>query len=1023
MKGDFSRQTFDRTRHYRSVRMQQGRVQLDADYNEQTDITTHHAAATTADILGRCGAPEIYSAFHVVTDVKDLTAQEAKLPENVYAGTLKPGDFLLSAGHYYVDGTACENEHILAYSDQDAGDLPGAVPLAANDKGLHVVYLDVWQRHITALDDPHLREVALGGPDTATRAKTVWQVKRWFAGAAATGDCGTEFNGLTALLQPPSGKLSARPRQEQATTDPCLIPPSAGYRGLENQLYRVEVQTNGVPFDVSAAGADETPVRAFSGLNKVQIAVSFAPAAGQAVELFRPTDLMATQLAFVIGVLNVDANTVEATLSEEIVGLQLADNPRLRRVGGLLKWSRDNGSVVTAITKLNGNEVTVHDLGPDDVLGFAPDQWVEISDDRLELNGLSGSLVQIAKVTPGQAPVVTLKSTPAPWGPGGVLDPTRHPKLRRWDGAAAIKINKADPGLNWIELENGVQIQFSDGTYRAGDYWQIPARAASADAESGNLDWPTTGGLPVAQPPAGIVHHYCRLAVLQFDGAKITAIDDCRPLFPPLTDLTTLVYVGGDGQEAMPGDPLPQPIQAAVFNDRRPVKGRKVRFTTSGAGKLAANPAGLATATAVLEVTTAADGMASCAWLPDPTVLSQQVEARLLDGAGNSLPPLLHFTAQLSVASQVAYDSAQCPDLNAAHTVQQAIDLLCKRRHGGCEVVVGPGGEFPTIAEAIKALIDKKRYDVCLCLLLGDYTIGPADLLPLHVGEISTRLKIAGCGGGSLIRFDGDKVEVKGLQSLTLQALSVQFAQARIFTNCAEVVIDSCHVSGLVPATEIPLQIVQAGRARLTNNQIIARGVAVSLGGADGDVLVENNVFNSPLALYGIATPGTDNHKPLTADEMAKVAAKASNHAVQFSNPGRGILQLRGNRFAGVFFSDDMLKAIRNLVGNETKLEGLYQAAFIDNNFFGTFNNELAALHLALTANSFIPPTLQGDLGFAVAQRAAFVANLGPGLNGSAMFRFAATEVVLQDALQFNVPGIPGPIKISPSNVGMRFQG
>ena len=43
--------------------------------------------------------------------------------------------------------------------------------------GNYAVYLDVWERHVTYLDDDRIREVALGGPDTATRAKVVWQVK------------------------------------------------------------------------------------------------------------------------------------------------------------------------------------------------------------------------------------------------------------------------------------------------------------------------------------------------------------------------------------------------------------------------------------------------------------------------------------------------------------------------------------------------------------------------------------------------------------------------------------------------------------------------------------------------------------------------------------------------------------------------------------------------------------------------------------------------------------------------------
>jgi hypothetical protein len=65
---------------------------------------------------------------------------------------------------------------------------------------------------------------------------------------------------------------------------------------------------------------------------------------------------------------------------------------------------------------------------------------------------------------------------------------------------------------------------------------------------------------------------------------------------------------------------------------------------------------------------------------------------------------------------------------------------------------------------------------------------------------------------------------------------------------------------------------------------------------------------------------------------------------------------------------------------------------------------------------------LQGDLGFAIAQRAAFVANIGPGVNGNALFRFAAAEAAVQEATTFTIPGQP-PITIAASNAGIHFQG
>ena len=43
--------------------------------------------------------------------------------------------------------------------------------------GAYLLYLDAWQRHVSQLEAPAIREVALGGPDTATRARTVAQVR------------------------------------------------------------------------------------------------------------------------------------------------------------------------------------------------------------------------------------------------------------------------------------------------------------------------------------------------------------------------------------------------------------------------------------------------------------------------------------------------------------------------------------------------------------------------------------------------------------------------------------------------------------------------------------------------------------------------------------------------------------------------------------------------------------------------------------------------------------------------------
>jgi hypothetical protein len=83
-----------------------------------------------------------------------------------------------------------------------------------------------------------------------------------------------------------------------------------------------------------------------------------------------------------------------------------------------------------------------------------------------------------------------------------------------------------------MALEDGIQVQFQPaGSYRSGDYWLIPARAATgsilwpnrADGD-GHIEW-----LP--QPPRGVEHHYAPLALLGADAALspcLCALDAIR---------------------------------------------------------------------------------------------------------------------------------------------------------------------------------------------------------------------------------------------------------------------------------------------------------------------------------------------------------------------------------------------------------------------------------------------------------------------------------------------------------------
>src|ERR1700674_4750369 len=103
MKADLTRNTFRYWKHITRVLMQQGRVQLDADWNEQSAILFHYLRSAAADIVGPYGRPAANPGF----DLRLLN-----LPNPT------PVDFALSAGHFFVSGILCENtpDPIVAYS-------------------------------------------------------------------------------------------------------------------------------------------------------------------------------------------------------------------------------------------------------------------------------------------------------------------------------------------------------------------------------------------------------------------------------------------------------------------------------------------------------------------------------------------------------------------------------------------------------------------------------------------------------------------------------------------------------------------------------------------------------------------------------------------------------------------------------------------------------------------------------------------------------------------------------------------
>lgn len=248
MGADLSRVRFDALRDHSGVIMQQGRLLLDADWNELMAIVDRRLRATAAD-LGSLGPGT-------------TTASTAVVPRTT------PGAFgvhptsrglTIGRGRMYVDGLLAENHGIdtpvfdplldgparaedTPYDQQPYWPTPDALPTS----GTHLVYLSVWQREVTELQAPDLVEPAVGVSTTA-RTQTVWQVRVHDADTPGltceTADA--DIPGWPEVTAPSGGRLTTGVVTEEEPEDPCGPPSAGGYRGPENQTYRLEIHDGG----------------------------------------------------------------------------------------------------------------------------------------------------------------------------------------------------------------------------------------------------------------------------------------------------------------------------------------------------------------------------------------------------------------------------------------------------------------------------------------------------------------------------------------------------------------------------------------------------------------------------------------------------------------------------------------------------------------------------------------------------------------------------------------------------------
>lgn len=696
MSGDYTRGTFRPERHYSSVRLQQGRVQVDADWNEAADIALNLDRTTTRDVVGLSGVPEGAAGFALTAPDPDgagagsdlligfgrayvdgvLVEHEPSLPTVLQAVAGAPGTFLVTAGPVPgigqwllgAPGSDLAPARVTALPESEPADnglarvslqpapagatatmtaaaslavqpdlAGGSIPDAA---GMHLAYLAVFEREVTALDDPLLREVALGGPDTCLRTQVAWQV-RTIAATGAPPSCKAYPPGW----QPDdraAARLSARGVPATAEDDPCLTPDPGGYRGIDNRLYRVEVHRGG------AVGVDTVRV----------------------------------------------------------------------------KWSRDNAIHRTRFEIVDGR-LRVDSLARDDATALDQGQWVELQDEAAWRAGRPGHFVRLGEVNGSDIDVAELRD---PVSNAALTDVDGDPLvsalpanglLRRWEGGPPIDV-AADTAL---PMEAGIEVTLGSGVLVAGDFWTVPARALTA-----NVEWPAdpASGLPLALPPQGVKRRFMALGLVERTaGGRLILRSDCRRIFSPLTEQISFFALGGDGQEALPNltpgsegtlVPLPGPLRVGVARGLTPLAGRLVQFTTGDSpnpGRLdpppGTPPARILRAQPTdLILATDADGVAEARFSIHGRRTAYAVLARLLDAAEPDAADPAHlpirFFASADVAAETAYDPGKCAyqsfpkDQPPSVTVQQALDRLCPPLR---LVPLGGDGQVAVPAEAL----------------------------------------------------------------------------------------------------------------------------------------------------------------------------------------------------------------------------------------------------------------------------------------------------------------------------------
>jgi hypothetical protein len=364
-------------------------------------------------------------------------------------------------------------------------DWPAPTPAAATS--FELVYLDVTQLEVSAVEDPDLLEAALGGPDTTQRQKLLRRVRRmpvkeadclaaWAEAVAQWQGQGLAFDPLTMGLTPAAG-LKIGFTSSGAPNNPCDPAATGGYLGADNQLIRIRIVNSG----------------------------------GASLLLWAYDNA-----SFIYRV---------ASVSPDKTMLKLTSDPP-----DAFHFPQ------------NGQYVEV--LASAAFLGSEPDETdptgvAQIVQAAAEATGFLTPLAQ------AYGPAVHGDSTnylvlPAGAWPGGFADNGLPIFVRVWQSAVQLPAGGGTVTLNQTAaagaaaVSTGVTATVSlpaGGVLPDGAFWEVAVRPGTPQGAYPEIL------LTAPQPPDGPGRWVCPLAVIDWTGAsgQFVLVEDCRALFAPAT--------------------------------------------------------------------------------------------------------------------------------------------------------------------------------------------------------------------------------------------------------------------------------------------------------------------------------------------------------------------------------------------------------------------------------------------------------------------------------------------------------